>query len=177
MDKKPDKTVKKVLKLLNPKYGQTRTEKVKEVVDDWLKFKEDQYKDDGELILTMKEINQRHKDLKMTKDEWFAVWMLGNIKKRKRIDKFEYQSLRNVVKVGGNDVLEKFEVKFKEMIVEGHRKSVPSVMYTEDVHDKLPETYFTKSELEEIKIMYIGTESEAWKRYQRQGPFRRRSLD
>ena len=103
--------------------------------------------------------------------------MLGNVKKRKRIDKFEYQSLRNVVKVGGNDVLEKFEVKFKEMIVKGHRKSVPSVMYTEDVHDKLPETYFTKSELEEIKIMYIGTESEAWKRYQRQGPFRRRSLD
>ena len=68
--------------------------------------------------------------------------MLGNVKKRKRIDKFEYQSHRNVVKGGGNDVLERFKVKFKEMRVEGHRKSVPSVMYPEDIHDKLPETHY-----------------------------------
>ena len=68
MDKKPDQTVKQVLKLLDPKYGQTRTEKVKEVVDDWLNFKEDQYEDDRELILAIKEISQRHKDLKTTED-------------------------------------------------------------------------------------------------------------
>ena len=68
MDKKPDQKVKQVLKLLDPKYGQTRTEKVKEVVDDWLNFKDDQYEDDGELILAIKEISQRHKDLKMTED-------------------------------------------------------------------------------------------------------------
>ena len=42
--------------------------------------------------------------------------------------KFEYQDLRNVVKEGGNDVLEKFEVKFKDMKDEGHRRGVPSVM-------------------------------------------------
>ena len=70
----------------------------------------------------------------MTEDEWFAIWVLGNVNKRRRIDKFEYQALRNVVKEGGNDVLEKFKVKFKEMRVEGHRRGVPSVMYTEDVH-------------------------------------------
>ena len=75
----------------------------------------------------MKEINQRRKGLKMTEDEWFALWMFENIK-RWRIKKFEYQDLRNVVKEGGNDVLEKFEVKFKDMKDEGHRRGVPSVM-------------------------------------------------
>ena len=76
----------------------------------------------------MKEINQRRKGLKMTEDEWFTLWMFENIKKRWRIKKFEYQDLRNVVKEGGNDVLEKFEVKFKDMKDEGHRRGVPSVM-------------------------------------------------
>ena len=61
-------------------------------------------------------------------DEWFTLWMFENIKKRWRIKKFEYQDLRNVVKEGGNDVLEKFEVKFKDMKDEGHGRGVPSVM-------------------------------------------------
>lgn len=79
------------------------------------------------------------------------------MKKRKRIDKFGYQSLRDVVKEGGNDVLEKNEVKFKKMRVKEHRKSFPSVKYTEDVYDKLPEIYYTRSEHEEIETMYMGT--------------------
>ena len=68
LDKKPDQTVKQVLELLDPKYSQIRTEKANEVVDDWLNFKEDQYEDDRELILAIKEISQRHKDLKMMED-------------------------------------------------------------------------------------------------------------
>ena len=61
----------------------------------------------------MKEINQRHKELKMMEDEWFAIWMLGNVRKRKIIDKIEYQSLWQIVKEGSTDVLEKFEKKLK----------------------------------------------------------------
>ena len=82
-------------------------------MQDWLKFKEDQYEDDGDLILAMKEINQRRKELKMMEDEWFAIWMLGNVRKRKIIDKIEYQSLWQIVKEGSTDVLEKFEKKIK----------------------------------------------------------------
>ena len=33
------------------------------------KFKGDDYDEDGELVLGMKEINQRRKELKMTEDE------------------------------------------------------------------------------------------------------------
>ena len=49
-------------------------------------------------MLAMKEIRQREQDLKITKDEWFAAWMLGRMKKRKRIDGHKLQVLRNVVK-------------------------------------------------------------------------------
>ena len=62
--------------------------------------------------------------------------------------------------------MERFEVKFKEMRVTGHMKSVPFLRYIKYVHDKHPETYYTKSELEEIKIMNMGTKSKAQKRYQ-----------
>ena len=71
----------------------------------------------------------------MTEDEWVAVWMLGIVKRRKKLDKFVYQSLRDVVKAGGDNVVKNFEEKFKEMRVEGHRKengSSASVMFTEE---------------------------------------------
>ena len=45
-------------------------------------------------------------------------------------------------------------------------------MYTEE---DLPDDYYTETEMEEIETMYMGTESEARKRYQRQGPPRRQS--
>ena len=74
-------------------------------------------------------------------------------------------------------ILKNFEIKFKELRVEGCRRGAPSVMYTEDGHDNLPETHYTKSELEEIETMYMGTESEAQKRYQRKGSYRKWFFD
>ena len=41
------------------KYGISRTEKVEDVIEDYLKLREDQYEDDDELILAMKELRQR----------------------------------------------------------------------------------------------------------------------
>ena len=41
----------------------------------------------------MKEINQRMKYLKMTEDKWVVIWVLGIVKKRKKLDKFAYQAL------------------------------------------------------------------------------------
>ena len=71
----------------------------------------------------------------MTENEWVTVWMLGIIKKRKRLDKFVYQSLQDVVKVGGDNVIKNFKEKFEELQVEGHRKetnSSTSVMFPKD---------------------------------------------
>ena len=65
--------------------------------------------------------------------------------------------------------------KFKETRIEGCRKDASSalIMYTED---DLPEDNYTETELKENETMYMGTESEARKRYQRQGPSRRQSF-
>ena len=66
LPKVEDQTLDKVVALLDIKYGRSRTEKIQECVEDILKFKEDQYEEDGELILTIKEIRQREIDLKIT---------------------------------------------------------------------------------------------------------------
>ena len=80
----------------------------------------------------------------MTEDKWVAVWMLGIIQKRKRLDKFVYQSLRDVVKAGGDNVIKNVEEKFKELRVEGNRREAnsSSVMFTEE------DEYFSSEDID-----------------------------
>ena len=81
--------------------------------------------------------------------------------------------MRNVVKEGGPDVVENFGKKFKEIRIEGKRKArSSSAMFTE----QLPRSHYTEAEIE---VMYMGTESEARKRFQRNNSFnkRRQSFD
>ena len=66
-------------------------------------------------MLAMREIRPRETELKITKDEWFAAWMLGRIKKRKWIDGHEFQAIRNVVKKGEDKVIEYFEDVFQQV--------------------------------------------------------------
>ena len=115
LETKVDQTLKKVLEILILKYGRTRVEKIEDFMDNWSKLRDDQYEDDAELLLGMRELNQRHRELKKTEDEWVSVWILGIVKKRKRLDKFVYQSLRDIVKAGGENVIKNFEEKFKEL--------------------------------------------------------------
>ena len=61
------------------------TEKVEDYLEDLLKFGEEQYKDDDNLILAMKELNQRPLKLEMTQEEFYSVWILGKIKKRRKM--------------------------------------------------------------------------------------------
>ena len=71
----------------------------------------------------------------MTKDEWVAIWMLGIVKKRKKLDKLAYQALQDVIQFGANNVVQNFQDKFKEFRVERNRKensSSASVMLTEE---------------------------------------------
>ena len=118
MINKIDQTLEKVVGLLYIKYGRSRTEKVKDVIEDYLKFRGDQYEDDDELILAMKELRQRRIDLDMSFDEFDTVWMLEKMRKRRKIENFELQSLRNVVKEGGPNIVSNFEKKFIEIKIE-----------------------------------------------------------
>ena len=104
----------------------------------------------------------------MTEAEWVAVWMIGIVKKRKRLDRFIYQALRDVVKLGGEDVIKNFEETFKKLRVKGCRKdgsSSSTVMYTEDKEDDkdLPQHQYTEAEMTEMETLYMGTESEVRK--------------
>ena len=75
--------------------------------------------------------------------------MLGRVKKRKRMEGFEYQELRNVIKEGGVDVIQNFEKKYRELKIEGSRKRIAETQY-----------------VEEKETLYMGSESEARRRYQ-----------
>ena len=57
LERKQDQTMKKVLEILSLKYGRTRTEKIKDFMDDWTKFRDNQYEEYCELLLGMKELN------------------------------------------------------------------------------------------------------------------------
>ena len=142
LEKKTDQTVDKVAGLLDVRYGRSRTEKVEDAIDDLFKFREGDYEDDIDLMLAMRELRQRRLDLKMTFDEFHLVWMMQKMKKRRRIENFEIQVLREIVKENAPDVVEKFETKFKESRIEGKRKSqkASETNYTE----RLPKTYYTK---------------------------------
>ena len=101
-------------------------------------------------------------------DEFYSAWMIGKMKKWKKMEGFEIQALRDVVKKGGPEVIEKFEKKFKEVRIEGKRKYVSSsTMFTET----LPSTYYMEAEQTEIETMYMGAESEVRKRFQRSNSF------
>ena len=85
---------------------------------------------------------------------------------RKKIDKFIRQALRDVTKLGGEDVIKNFEDTFKELRVEECRKeggSSSAVMYTEDGEEMdeedLPDEDDNDNEMEEIDTMFMGTES------------------
>ena len=85
---------------MDVKYSRTRIRKVEQHVKDWLEFREDQYEEEDELLCAMKEINQRRNKWKISKEEWFSIWMLGRVWMRKKMDNFEYQALKNMIKKG-----------------------------------------------------------------------------
>ena len=96
----------------------------------------------------------------MTFDEFHSVWMLEKMKKRRKMDNFEIHTMRNVVKESSPDeVVENFKKKFKEIKIECKRKAVSSSAM---LSEKLPSTHYTEAEIE---AMYMGTESEARKRF------------
>ena len=51
--KKEDQNVEKVIRLLDKRYGRTRTEKVEAVIENKFRYREDQYEDDDKLMLAI----------------------------------------------------------------------------------------------------------------------------
>ena len=89
--------------------------------------------------------------------------MLLKLKKQKKMENYEIQTLREVVQTNGPEVVKNFEKKFKQIRVEGKRKNFKeaSTNYTETP----PMTYYTEAEQLEIETMYMGRDSESRKRF------------
>ena len=81
------------------------------------------------------------------------------------MESYEIQALRDVVKTGGEEVLEKLEKKFIYIRFEGKRKSPSSTMFTKTL-EKLPVTHYMEKELKKIYTMYMGTSPEGRKIFQ-----------
>ena len=76
------------------------------------------------------------------------------LRKRKKIESHELQALRNVVKENAADVVTRFENKFKETRIEGKRK-----------FNGTTTAHYTESRRKEVETIYMGSESEARKRF------------
>ena len=91
--------------------------------------------------MAMEELNLREKELDISYEEWKSVWMLQKTKRRKSIEVFQYQTLWDNVKVGGDDMVKNFGAKFRELKIEGLWKML-------------------------IKTLFMGTESGARRNFQ-----------
>ena len=49
----------------------------------------------------MEELRARKEEYKVSESEWFSTWMFIEASKRRGMESFQVQELRNVVKTGG----------------------------------------------------------------------------
>ena len=74
-------------------------------------------------------LDLREKELDISYEEWKSVWMLQKTKRRKNIEVFQYQALRDIVKVGGDDVVKSFGARFRELKIEGSQKKLIETLF------------------------------------------------
>ena len=94
-----------------------------------LDFKERDYNDDEELLFAMEEIIVTKRQLKILEKQIFLYMdsLVGEEGKRNRL--FQYQALRNVVKIGRDQIMKNIGEKFLELKVEGVQKKLFNMIY------------------------------------------------
>ena len=76
--------------------------------------------------------------------------MLMKLRKRKKVESYGFQALRDIVKENVEDVVNRFENKFKEIRIEGKRKfsNSTSVYYNQSTKRLKPCTWAQNQKLE-----------------------------
>ena len=103
--------------------------KVEECVKNCLNFRGNEYDEEDEFLLAMEELDLREKELDISYKEWKSVWMLQMTRKRKSVEMFQYQALRDIIKAGGDTVMKNFGDKFRQLKVEGSRKKTVQTLF------------------------------------------------
>ena len=104
-------TVQQIVGILKRKYGRTRMEEMEELVTEWMNFKANDHEEEDEYLLAIEKLYTRKEALRIKDKEWFSVWMMIQTRKRKGIEEFQLQGLRDIVKQGGDEVMTGFREK------------------------------------------------------------------
>ena len=59
-------------------------------MSEWIKFREDDYDNDNDLLQAMIEFQRRKEELNVVNKEWHSAWMLMKVQKRKGMENFQY---------------------------------------------------------------------------------------
>merc|ERR1712002_1281304 len=129
LDTEEEQTIASLMAMLKRKYGKTKTEEVEEVVLEWINFRANEHEDDEEFLLAMEKLKTKKDRLRISDTEWFSLFMMVQTKKRKGVESHQIQSLREIVKKGGDEVIEQFREKYKEMRIESNRGKVSEAYY------------------------------------------------
>ena len=121
LDTVETQTVMQIVGILKRKYGRTRMEELEELMIDWMNFKANEYEDEDEYLLAMERLYARKEEKKVKDKEWFSTWMMIESKKRKGIENYQFQELRDVVKANGDDVMKYFRHNYGELKIESNR--------------------------------------------------------
>ena len=113
LDTVEKQTVKNLYEMLNDKYGKTRTEELEDLVNEWMDFKSNDYDRAEDYWMEIEKLNTKIEEKGLGMREFFSIWTMREIKKRKGMDNFEITEMRNVVKKGGDDVMRNLKSKFR----------------------------------------------------------------
>ena len=94
-----------------------------------MNFKANEYDDEDKYLLAMERLYARKDENEVKHKKWFSTWMMIETKKRKGIESFQLQELRNIVKTGGEEVMNEFRDKYRELKIESNREKTTDSYY------------------------------------------------
>ena len=122
-------TLEQIIEILKRKYGRTRIEELKELITDWMNFKANEYEDEDEYQLAIERLIARKEEKKVKDKEWNSIWMMVETKKRKGIEKYQLQELRNIVKANRDGVMKDIRDKYRALKIESNRGKAAETFY------------------------------------------------
>merc|ERR1712002_1376485 len=129
LDTEEEQTIASLIAMLKRRYGKTKEEEVEEVALEWINFRANEHEDDEEFLLALEKLKMKKDRLRISETEWFSMFMMIQTKKRKGVEGHQIQGLKDIVKKGGDEVIEQFREKYKEMRIESNRGKVSEAYY------------------------------------------------
>ena len=99
------------------------------MVSQYIRFGEDDFEDEDDLLQAMIEFQRGKEELSVNEKEQHSVWTLKKLQRRKGMQHFQYQTLRDVLKEE-DDRMKEFRAKYREVRVQTSRDKNVSIQYS-----------------------------------------------